>query len=180
MPRLRDIGHDMREIFPRSGFGECRRVFILCLETSSTDVEQTLMLASGSGESLSLRAHKLETGFGTGLGSQLGCYSRLPTPTGIESILETTCAHTSLFRCIAPTMSVRNLAYGMACQSGTPAFLRSARGRGMFPRRSRVRIPHPSEARGPLSFKLTSKNREMPPKGGKGQKGGEAERPNSC
>ena len=62
MPRLRDIGHDMREIFPRSGFGECRRVFILCLETSSTDVEQTLMLISGSGESLSLRAHKIETG----------------------------------------------------------------------------------------------------------------------
>ena len=109
---------------------------------------------SGSGESLSLRSPKLETGSGTSFGSQLGCYSRLPTPTGIESILETTCAHTNMSRYIAPTMSERNRAYGMACPSKTPAFLRSAWGRGMFPRRSRARIPHPSEARGPLSFKL--------------------------
>ena len=104
---------------------------------------------SGSGESLSLRSPKLETGSGTGLGSQLGCYSRLPTPTGIESILETTCAHTELLRCIAPTMSVRDLAYGMACQSGTPAFHCSARGRGMFPRRPRscARLPERSEGK---------------------------------
>ena len=159
MPRLRDIGHDMREIFPRSGFCECRRVFILCLETSSTDVEQTLMLHSGSGESLSLRSPKLETGSGTSFGSQLGCYSRLPTPTGIESILETTCAHTTMLRMIAPTIYVRNRAYGMACSSKTPAFLRSAWGPGMFPGRSRARIPHPSEARGPLSFKLKQRQR---------------------
>ena len=55
----------------------------------------------------------------------------------------------ALLRCIAPTMSVRNLAYGMACQSETQAFPCCARGRGMFPRRSRScsRLPE-SRARG--------------------------------
>ena len=82
MPRLRDIGHDMREIFPRSGFCECRRVFILCLETSSTDVEQTLMLHYSSGESLSVRTPKLETGSGTSLWVAAGLLFSATDPDG--------------------------------------------------------------------------------------------------
>ena len=88
-PGLGDIGHDMREIFPRPRFGECREAVYGSLEASSTDADQAPLLHSGEGESLSHRTQRIETGSGHILWSQLGCYSRLATPTEIESILET-------------------------------------------------------------------------------------------